>query len=301
MSAGKGAGRTGHAAPSPDPSPPGGEGAREEGPAGTTCPAPPTPAGPPAALRIKPAGGTGAECREPCLHRAGGERPTPGAAAAGAAREPAAALSPAAPSAPAPGRWTKGEGARPGPVRSGSLRRTPETQAPFLPAFCRRRGLFQVGTRTALLTPGPRPGSGESRCLPGALVPLCSLAAHGDPAGVRGLPASPLAAPHGSAQAAGPGAELLPGTAEPVEPRSTRYAQPSRSPLPAAHWEGGRLVPKAPRSFLLIQADRLVPSSIRVPLPHKFIHMLLLEQVCALRLCSWATSPGGWRSSARNK
>lgn len=59
MSAGKGAGRTGHAAPSPDPSPPGGEGAREEGPAGTTCPAPPTPAGPPAAVRIKPAGGAG--------------------------------------------------------------------------------------------------------------------------------------------------------------------------------------------------------------------------------------------------
>ncbi|XP_064322558.1 collagen alpha-1(I) chain-like [Phalacrocorax carbo] len=269
MSAGKGAGRTGHAAPSPDPSPPGGEGAREEGPAGTTCPAPPTPAGPPAALRIKPAGGAGAEHREPRPHRAWGVRPAPGAAAAGAAREPG-------------GRFVPGRGARTCPGAAGGQRVAG-------PAWLAALGLAaadpgDLGPVSPSSPPPPPPpgsqGAGTGRVKAGAGRardrPLRGRSQGGSGAGPQ-----PGAGHRGPPAPAPEAPSRRPGPSIPPPPHSPRGAEgarrvrrcPERSrcwsppqhqvrraqPAPSARGSPRRaagLAPGSPRSFSFVQIDR---------------------------------------------
>lgn len=245
----------------------------------------------------------------------------------GTSREPAAALSPAAfahPPRTCPGAADKGRraqprrrGARPDPGSSGSPRRTPArfttTPSSFPPgASAAPGGLKPPGPAptaegASRVGPGlpsspryPQPGSGEPRYLP---PPPRSPA--GTLPGVRGCPASPLPAPHGSARAApatGPRAKPAQGTAAEPPQHQVRRAQPALVSARGLPGRVARLPPRPPPpshsavscSFRL--TDRLVPSSSLSfsPRPHKFIHILMASGagLCALCLCSWATRPG---------
>lgn len=204
----------------------------------------------------------------------------------GTSREPAAALSPAAfahPPRTCPGAADKGRraqprrrGARPDPGSSGSPRRTPArfttTPSSFPPgASAAPGGLKPPGPAptaegASRVGPGlpsspryPQPGSGEPRYLP---PPPRSPA--GTLPGVRGCPASPLPAPHGSARAApatGPRAKPAQGTAAEPPQHQVRRAQPALVSARGLPGRVARLPPppstaKSQRSFLLVQIDR---------------------------------------------